>query len=61
LFGGTAPLFNSWLIRVTGMELMPAYTMMVACVVGAVALLFLTESAGKSLRESAAAMAPRST
>ena len=61
LFGGTAPLFNSWLIRVTGMELMPAYTMMVACVVGALALLFLTESAGKSLRESAAAMAPRST
>jgi MFS transporter, MHS family, proline/betaine transporter len=60
LFGGTAPVFNSWLIRVTGMELMPAYTMMAACVVGAVALLFLAESAGKSLRASAAAMAARS-
>ena len=59
LFGGTAPAFNSWLIRLTGMELMPAYTMMIACVVGAVALLFLAESAGKSLRASAAAMAPK--
>lgn len=57
LFGGTAPAFNSWLIQLTGMELMPAYTMMISCVVGAVALLFLAESAGKSLRASAAAMA----
>jgi MHS family proline/betaine transporter-like MFS transporter len=58
LFGGTAPVFNSWLIRVSGVELMPAYTMMVACAVGMIALLFLPESAGKSLRASAAAMAP---
>src|SRR3546814_14930287 len=50
LFGGTAPAFNSWLIRITGDPLMPAYSMMGACVIGAVALLFLKETAGLSLR-----------
>jgi MHS family proline/betaine transporter-like MFS transporter len=50
IFGGTAPALNSALIRLAGDELMPAYYMMGACVVGAVALLFLKESAGMSLR-----------
>ncbi len=50
LFGGTAPAFNSWLIGATGNELMPAYVMMVACVIGMVALRFTPETAGKSLR-----------
>ena len=50
IFGGTAPALNSALIRFTGDELMPAYYMMGACVVGAVALFFLKESAGLSLR-----------
>ena len=50
LFGGTAPAFNSWLIGRTGDELMPAYVMMVACVVGAIALRATPETAGKSLR-----------
>jgi MHS family proline/betaine transporter-like MFS transporter len=50
LFGGTAPAFNSWLIGATGDELMPAYVMMAACVVGMVALRFTPETAGKSLR-----------
>lgn len=50
LFGGTAPAFNSWLIQRTGDELVPAYVMMASCVVGGVALLFLRETAGKSLR-----------
>ena len=50
LFGGTAPAFNSWLIGQTGDQLMPAYVMMVACVVGAIALSATTETAGKSLR-----------
>jgi len=50
LFGGTAPAFNSWLIGVTGNELMPAFVMMVACVVGMIALLWTPETAGKSLR-----------
>lgn len=50
LFGGTAPAFNSWLIGRTGNELMPAYVMMAACVVGAIALRAMPETAGKSLR-----------
>jgi MHS family proline/betaine transporter-like MFS transporter len=50
LFGGTAPAFNSWLIGRTGNELMPAYVMMAACMVGIVALRFTPETAGKSLR-----------
>jgi MHS family proline/betaine transporter-like MFS transporter len=49
-FGGTAPAFNSWLIGRTGEELMPAYVMMAACLVGAVALRVTPETAGKSLR-----------
>jgi MHS family proline/betaine transporter-like MFS transporter len=50
LFGGTAPALNSWLIEATGDELMPAYYMMAACVVGMVAVRFMVETAGASLR-----------
>lgn len=50
LFGGTAPAFNSWLIGRTGDELMPAYVMMGSCVIGMIALRFLAETAGQSLR-----------
>jgi len=50
LFGGTAPAFNSWLISRTGDELIPAYVMMAACVIGALALRVTPETAGKSLR-----------
>jgi MFS transporter, MHS family, proline/betaine transporter len=50
LFGGTAPAVNDWLIGVTGNTLVPAYYMMVACAVGALALVFVTETAGCSLR-----------
>ena len=50
VFGGTAPALNSWLISRTGDELMPAYYMMASCVVGMVALLFVAETAGQSLR-----------
>ena len=50
MFGGTAPVFNSWLIGRTGDELMPAYVMMVACVIGAIALRRTPETAGLSLR-----------
>jgi MHS family proline/betaine transporter-like MFS transporter len=50
LFGGTAPAMSSWLISVTGDVLAPAYLMMGACVVGAVALAFVIETAGASLR-----------
>ena len=51
LFGGTAPAFDNWLIGVTGNPLIPAYTMMAACVIGAIALRFTRETAGKSLRD----------
>lgn len=50
LFGGSAPALNSWLITVTGNPITPAYYMMGACVVGMVALLFVVETAGLSLR-----------
>jgi MFS transporter, MHS family, proline/betaine transporter len=53
LFGGTAPLFNDWLVNLTGDNLVPAYVMMGACVVGAVSLLFVVETAGCSLRGTA--------
>ncbi|MFT3975528.1 MAG: MFS transporter [Sphingomonas bacterium] len=49
IFGGTAPAVGSALIRWTGNELMPAYYMMAACVVGAIALYFMPETAGRSL------------
>jgi MHS family proline/betaine transporter-like MFS transporter len=50
LFGGTAPAFNAWLVERTGDALVPAYVMMGACVIGVVALLFVVETAGHSLR-----------
>ena len=50
LFGGTAPAVNEWLVGRTGDALVPAYYMMASCVVGGVALLFVTETAGASLR-----------
>jgi len=50
LFGGTAPLLNDWLVESTGDMLVPAYYMMAACLVGALALLFVVETAGHSLR-----------
>lgn len=50
LFGGTAPALNSWAVGETGNLLMPAYIMMVSCLVGMLALPFLVETAGQSLR-----------
>lgn len=50
LFGGTAPLANDALIGATGNNLMPAYYMIAACVGGAVALYFVTETANCSIR-----------
>ena len=50
LFGGTAPAANEWLIGLTGNQLVPAYYMMASCVVGAIALVFVPETAGASLR-----------
>ena len=50
LFGGTAPAANDWLIQQTGSNLVPAYYMMASCVVGMVALYFVTETVGCSIR-----------
>jgi MFS family permease len=50
LFGGTAPAANDWLINKTGDNLVPAYYMMGACVIGAIALAFVVETKGCSIR-----------
>lgn len=52
IFGGTAPMIGSGLISLTGDPLMPAYYMMLACLVGLMALRFMPETAGRSLREN---------
>ena len=49
-FGGTAPLVNDWVIKVTDWDLFPAAYLMGACVFGLVAVYFLTETAGVSIR-----------
>ncbi len=50
LFGGTAPAANQALINATGDKLVPAYYMMAACVVGAIALVGVPETRGCSIR-----------
>jgi MFS family permease len=50
IFGGTAPIISDWLVDKTGSALVPAYYMMGACVIGAIALLFVIETKGCSLR-----------
>jgi MFS transporter, MHS family, proline/betaine transporter len=50
LFGGTAPAINEGLINSTGDKLFPAYYMMAACVVGAIALIFVPETRACSIR-----------
>ncbi|NML91159.1 MULTISPECIES: MFS transporter [unclassified Sphingobium] len=49
IFGGTAPAIGSGLITLTGNELMPAAYMMLACIIGLIALRFMPETAGRSL------------
>lgn len=45
LFGGTAPAVNDWVTGETGDLLFPAYYMMGACVIGAIALIKVPETA----------------
>lgn len=52
LFGGTTPLFTSALVEATGNDMVPAYYLMVAGVIGFVSTLFLHETAGRPLRGS---------
>ncbi|WP_246201454.1 glycine betaine/L-proline transporter ProP [Streptomyces alboniger] len=56
VFGGTTPLVVTALIGATGDKMMPAYYMMAAAVVGGVAVWYLTESAGRPLPGSPAAV-----
>lgn len=49
-FGGTASFVNQGLVDWTGNRYMPAFYMMFAMVIGMVALLFVPETAGMSLR-----------
>lgn len=49
-FGGTAPAINDALVNATGSRLIPAFYMMFACVVGAIALWTVVETRGCSLR-----------
>ena len=48
-FGGTALAVNEALIGVTGNNLVPAFSMMLSCVVGMIALYFVVETRGASL------------
>ncbi|TQK30718.1 MFS transporter [Arthrobacter sp. SLBN-53] len=63
IFGGTAPAVNEWLIGATGTNLVPAFYMMAACAIGAVALAGMPETArcpidGTQTPGTAAAPAP---
>lgn len=50
LFGGTAPLYNQAGINALHNPLFPAFSMMLACVVGLVSVRFMRETMGASLR-----------
>lgn len=50
LFGGTASAINEGLINATGNNLIPAFYMLGACVIGIVSATFLIETKGLSLR-----------
>jgi MHS family proline/betaine transporter-like MFS transporter len=50
IFGGSAPLLNQTGINLTGSTLFPAFYMMVGCVIGLIAIRFMRETAGASLR-----------
>jgi MHS family proline/betaine transporter-like MFS transporter len=56
LFGGTTPLVTAWLIKVTGNQMIPAYYIMAACLIGIVTMFFVKETTGKALRGSAPAV-----
>jgi MFS transporter, MHS family, proline/betaine transporter len=63
LFGGTAPAVNDWLGAQTGNALIPAYYMMAACVIGAIALVRVPETTrcplnGTATPGTAAALPP---
>ncbi|MEU6848716.1 MFS transporter [Actinacidiphila alni] len=54
LFGGTTPLVASALVAATGNDMVPAYYLMVAGVIGLISTVFLYETAGQPLSGSRA-------
>lgn len=50
LFGGTAPYINEKFIGWTGADIFPAFYMIASCIVGLIALHFVIETKGVSLR-----------
>jgi len=50
MFGGTALYANEALISATGSSMVPAYYMMASCVIGAIGLMFIPETARCSIR-----------
>jgi MHS family proline/betaine transporter-like MFS transporter len=49
IFGGTTPFLIQGLIEATGNDMAPAYYLMASSVIGAIAIYFLRESAGRPL------------
>jgi MFS transporter, MHS family, proline/betaine transporter len=58
IFGGTAPYINESVVATPGNELFPAYYMMGACVIGLIAMFFLKETRGASLKGREIPVAP---
>lgn len=56
LLGGTTPFTMTWLDEVTGNHMVPAYYLVGTCLIGIVAMIFVKETSGKSLRGSAPAV-----
>lgn len=54
LFGGTAPLVITWLIKETGNDFVPAFYLMLAAAIALVPLMLIRETAGRPLRGSPA-------
>ncbi|MBO1000456.1 MFS transporter [Bacillus sp. SD075] len=53
IFGGTTPLIVAWLVSATKNSMVPAYYLMTVCLIGLiVVVLFVKETAGRSLRGS---------
>uniref|UniRef100_UPI0039F0B585 MFS transporter n=1 Tax=Burkholderia sp. BCC1988 TaxID=2817443 RepID=UPI0039F0B585 len=50
LFAGTAPMINSWLIQRTGSNLIPAYYLIAAAMIGVAALFTCVDRTGKPMR-----------
>jgi MFS transporter, MHS family, proline/betaine transporter len=56
LFGGTTPLVMAWLIKSTKNQMVPAYYIMAACLIGVLTMFFVRDTTGKALRGSAPAV-----